>query len=367
MLSRELIVRIIVLTAVLANISFPSYTATKSSQIDILEKNFLTPPISARPWTMWQWMDGNISKEGITADLESIERVGIVGVYIFFVSTVNDLFLDNYVTHIRNLGLKYGIKLGVEAYNNVPCIEAAYAGRSDIAIGEFWLKGGFMDYCKKMASASHVYGNAVTGAEAFTARPERAKWQAHPYSLKALGDKAFCQGVNRLYLHSYPHQPWLNRAPGMTLGGWGTQFTRTQTWWEQPKPWMEYLARSQYLLQSGLFAADICFLDIEDSPFHVDISSSVKEGRNSLEINVVNLWPNKLIGDKQKPDGAEWQKGGMHAGSSHILKSWPQWVQDGMPNTEGRTLSTALHYKKEDPLLPSGLLGPVTLKRATGR
>ncbi|MEI6137964.1 MAG: glycosyl hydrolase [Mariniphaga sp.] len=51
----------------------------------ILEKGFLSPPESAKVWTWWHWMNGNVSKEGITADLEAMKRVGIGGLYNFHV------------------------------------------------------------------------------------------------------------------------------------------------------------------------------------------------------------------------------------------------------------------------------------------
>lgn len=47
-----------------------------------IRKAFLTPPESARPWVFWFWMNGNVSREGITADLEAMKRVGIGGVLI---------------------------------------------------------------------------------------------------------------------------------------------------------------------------------------------------------------------------------------------------------------------------------------------
>jgi hypothetical protein len=47
---------------------------------DPLEKSFVTPPPSARPWVYWMALDGNLTKEGITADLEAMARVGIGGV-----------------------------------------------------------------------------------------------------------------------------------------------------------------------------------------------------------------------------------------------------------------------------------------------
>ena len=47
-----------------------------------LAKGFVSPPQSARPWVYWFWLDGNITREGITADLEAMQRVGIGGVLI---------------------------------------------------------------------------------------------------------------------------------------------------------------------------------------------------------------------------------------------------------------------------------------------
>ncbi len=48
---------------------------------DLAEK-FLSPPDSARPWVYWFWNNGNVTKKGITADLEAMRRAGIGGVII---------------------------------------------------------------------------------------------------------------------------------------------------------------------------------------------------------------------------------------------------------------------------------------------
>ena len=50
-----------------------------------LKRNFVSPPVDARPWTYWFWVNGNISREGITADLEAMARVGVGGVLVFSV------------------------------------------------------------------------------------------------------------------------------------------------------------------------------------------------------------------------------------------------------------------------------------------
>ncbi|GAB3170808.1 glycosyl hydrolase [Telluribacter humicola] len=52
-----------------------------------LEESFVKPPASARPQTWWHWMNGNVTKEGITLDLEAMQRVGIGGFQNFDAGT----------------------------------------------------------------------------------------------------------------------------------------------------------------------------------------------------------------------------------------------------------------------------------------
>ena len=51
-----------------------------------MEGTFAHPPASARPWVYWFWLNGNITSNGITADLEAMRRVGIGGVLIMDVA-----------------------------------------------------------------------------------------------------------------------------------------------------------------------------------------------------------------------------------------------------------------------------------------
>jgi hypothetical protein len=86
------------------------------------------------------------------------------------------------------------------------------------------------------------------------------------------------------------------------------------------------------------------------TPWKVDISKAVKSKNNKLEIEVINLWTNRLIGDEQLPDD------GIRGGK------WPEWLINGTKRPSNRyTFTTHKHYKKDSPLLESGLLGPVTL------
>ena len=52
-----------------------------------LETAFRSLPASARPKTWWHWMNGNITRDGITRDLEAMHRAGIGGFQIFQVGT----------------------------------------------------------------------------------------------------------------------------------------------------------------------------------------------------------------------------------------------------------------------------------------
>ncbi len=86
------------------------------------------------------------------------------------------------------------------------------------------------------------------------------------------------------------------------------------------------------------------------APWQVDITNAVMRKANRLEIKVVNLWPNRLIGDEQFPDD------GIKNGK------WPEWLIEGKPRISGRyTFTTKRYYKKDSPLLKSGLLGPVKI------
>jgi hypothetical protein len=91
-------------------------------------------------------------------------------------------------------------------------------------------------------------------------------------------------------------------------------------------------------------------------PYTVELTPVLRRGANIMEIEVANLWVNRLIGDEHLPPDAEWHRHG-------ALKDWPDWVRQGQPSPSGRlTFATWRHWRKDSPLPPSGLMGPVTLR-----
>jgi hypothetical protein len=54
--------------------------------ISALPEQFAHPPRAARPATWWHWVDDNVSKEGITADLEAMKKAGLSAAVLFAVT-----------------------------------------------------------------------------------------------------------------------------------------------------------------------------------------------------------------------------------------------------------------------------------------
>jgi hypothetical protein len=216
--------------------------------------------------------------------------------------TVNDLLVENYAGHFRELARRNGIRLSIEAYDGEPADDMIYGGQADEPMAEFWSWGKFgaAYSCTEMSSVAHVYGKRILGAEAFTAT-DAEKWQGHPAYIKDLGDWAFCEGINRFVFHRYALQPWTDARPGMSMGPWGLHYERTQTWWEQSRPWHDYLARCQFLLRQGLFVADLCFLEPEASPQR--FKSPVKSGYDRPGYNFDGCPPEVVLTRMTVRDG----------------------------------------------------------------
>ncbi len=65
-----------------------------------LETAFKNPPQSARPRVWWHWMNGNVAKEGIKADLEWMHRVGIGGFQNFDAGMTTPQIVDKRLVYM---------------------------------------------------------------------------------------------------------------------------------------------------------------------------------------------------------------------------------------------------------------------------
>lgn len=464
--------------------------------------------------------------------------------------TIQELFAENYYGYMTELAQQTpGLTLLIEPYGtggqrpfrvlDIYRILEASKG-ADIAT-EFWTypDWGWRDMGRHEQVMRHLQ-RPLLYAEAFTCWPLKA-WQDDPQSLKAVCDRAFCTGVNRMMLHAGAANPWPHVSPSMSFGIWGTQFVPGQTWWKAggAKELFGYMARCQSLLQRGVPAkeqlpalphfksyrrtdgqTDIYFLcnptdqaqtdtlhlprkgrtaEVWDpytqamyaydgspltiepygsrfiilrekgqtkptpkahqtvnrmavrgpwkvdftqeertvvldsltswtelnekelkyysgtatyrfeltlkrdqlrqaerlllslgevknmarvtvngipfpllwkAPFVCDITEALKRGRNRIEVEVTNLWPNRMIGDEQEPDDVEWGEtlaytfapGSPVAGQ--YMAKLPEWLLNGEPRpSQGRkSFYIFKFFRADSPLLPSGMFGPVELQ-----
>jgi len=101
-------------------------------------------------------------------------------------------------------------------------------------------------------------------------------------------------------------------------------------------------------------------------PFRIDVTDFLRKGDNNLEIDVTNLWVNRLVGDEREPDDLRWTEQRRPGSGAFILEE-PDWLKNGTPRpSQGR--KAVVSYKiftKDEPLLPSGLLGPVVLREVS--
>lgn len=119
---------------------------------------------------------------------------------------------------------------------------------------------------RESASVSHLYGKKHTAAESFTADGyEIDAFSFTPAKLKGVADTELSCGVNQFYIHESSHQPLDTLKPGLGLLIYGQWFNRHETWAEQARAWMDYLARSSSLLQQGRNVADVLVYYGEDT------------------------------------------------------------------------------------------------------
>ena len=174
--------------------------------------------------------------------------------------TQGDLLVDAFYRRGREISNEYGLKLCAEAggpgppLHNVPVDALKAQGAMDIPRGEFWNAHNVW-VVKETACAAHVYGKPVVDMEAFTSWRH---WQDGPWESKPLADRAMCGGTNHFTFHTGSHNPPEAGKPGWVYHA-GTHMNPNLAWWPKARAWVDYLARCSYLLQQGLFVADVCY------------------------------------------------------------------------------------------------------------
>ncbi|MCX7817956.1 MAG: glycosyl hydrolase [Kiritimatiellae bacterium] len=179
-----------------------------------------------------------------------------------FRRTLGDLFAEH-VRRLAELARSRGLKLQAETGgpHAAPIDALQTMGICDFPTGEFWIRNdrhrveeNFRFFIKQGASAAHIYGRPRMQAESFTSIGPH--WEQAPRDLKHDLDRAFCEGLNHVMLHTLTCSPASAGLPGQEYFA-GTHFNPNVTWWPRADGFFAYVHHAQALLQAGRFVADV--------------------------------------------------------------------------------------------------------------
>lgn len=187
--------------------------------------------------------------------------------------TIAGLYAQSY-DHIDDILKEYGMKGRYSESHE--CGRAYVADGMDIKrhsavpMAACWIDAGSPTMAatdiRESASVAHIYGQNLVAAESLTAHgTDVSAYRYSPGSLKGTADWEMANGLNRFVIHESAHQPLDSIFPGLGLGPYGQWFNRHETWAGEARSWMDYLARSSYMLQQGRAVADFLIYYGEDS------------------------------------------------------------------------------------------------------
>lgn len=200
-----------------------------------------------------------------------------------FRKTIGDCVAENHYRLFANLAHQYGIGIHPESGgpHSAPVDALRVMGISDFPQGEFWavanthrIRDDQRLCVKQSACVAHTNGKRFVAAEGPTSIGPQ--WERSPKDLKGNLDRIFCSGVNRLVWHTFTSSPKEFGLPGNEYFA-GTHLNPNVTWWKQSKDFISYLDRSCFLLQQGLYVADVLYYYGDDVPNFVFLKEEYPE------------------------------------------------------------------------------------------
>jgi len=224
------------------------------------------------------WTDGMLSKFEANYGYDPLPYLPVIKGKVVGSQEQSDRFLwdlrrfiadrvaYDYVGGLKEVSNKHGLTTWLENYGHwgFPGEFLQYGGQSDEIAGEFWSEGELGDIENRAASsAAHIYGKTKVSAESFTAGGK--PYVRYPYMMKQRGDRFFNEGINNTLLHVFIQQPSDDKVPGINAN-FGNEFNRHNTWFYYLDLFIDYLKRSNLMLQQGKYVADVAYFIGEDAP-----------------------------------------------------------------------------------------------------
>ncbi|MEO6647540.1 MAG: glycosyl hydrolase [Chitinophagaceae bacterium] len=215
-----------------------------------------------------------------------------------FDKTISELMIRNHYGKGKEIANSYGLKLISEAggpgppLHNVPVEAIKALGALDIPRGEFWNKHYVYDkdsidllmLVKEVSASAHMYHRKIVEEESFTSFQH---WTEGPFDLKPLGDRAFCEGMNRVVVHGFSHNPAVYGFPGIVYHA-GTHFNDKTVWWSKTKPFVDYLARISFVMQETQFVSDVLYYYGDNVPNFVTPKNTRFSAGAGYDYDIIN-------------------------------------------------------------------------------
>ena len=189
-----------------------------------------------------------------------------------FRKTVGDCILDNHYRLFYATAHQNGMGIHPESGgpHSAPIDALQVMAINDFPQGEFWAMANTHRVSdaarlavKQSACVAHTNGKRFVAAEGPTSIGPQ--WERAPKDLKSNIDRIFCSGVNRIVWHTFTSSPKEYGLPGNEYFA-GTHMNPNVTWWQEAGAFISYLNRASYLLQQGLFTADVLYYYGDDVP-----------------------------------------------------------------------------------------------------
>lgn len=198
-----------------------------------------------------------------------------------FRKTIGDCVAEYHYQLFADLAHKNGMGIHPESGgpHSAPVDALKVMAISDFPQGEFWamanthrIEDAARLSVRQSACVAHTNGKRFVAAEGPTSIGPQ--WERAPMDLKGNIDRVFCSGINRIVWHTFTSSPKEFGLPGNEYFA-GTHLNPNVTWWKQSKDFISYVDRCCYMLQQGVFVADVLYYYGDDVPNFVFLKEDI--------------------------------------------------------------------------------------------
>ncbi len=213
--------------------------------------------------------------------------------------TVSDLIIERFYEQFNRWAHEHKLLSRTQAHGAPADVLRIY-GETDIPETETLYDQGGYDFLKMAASSAHVYRRAIVGSESFVW--QGALYQTTPEKMKLAADELLTAGINAILYHGFPYlmagvpAPGWHPFTGVYSGCYSSQLNEMNTFWPYLARLNAYIARVQYISQTGTNIAPVALYHYDVAHGAVDVpptpplnQSIMDAGYNYDQLNTASL------------------------------------------------------------------------------